>query len=270
MEIYVDARDIGIVHQSYKLIFLDLFQMQLNLLLRINLDVPQVLLAVNCKKMEMTPKNQAIVLHLKKLNLTILYLFCLKLTNPSINIVKLWSLILYLKYLNRVGILYINFQMETYESYSEKDEKSELIFPPLLILKQLEPLCIKGKNCTWYRPITIDHLINLKVLIILFDFLIQNEFSNSKIVCGNTEVGIDVKFRNMKAPTIISVANIPELSKIYINNSNVHFGASASLTSVSEFIKGIYIYLQSHFLYQQLLKLEVCFLAKTQPQFNSN
>ncbi len=58
------------------------------------------------------------------------------------------------------------------------DPTQEPTFPPALKAEPLIPLAIKGPRVSWYRPLTLDQLLVLRA-----------KFPQSKLVCGNTEIG---------------------------------------------------------------------------------
>ncbi|XP_063994922.1 xanthine dehydrogenase-like [Diachasmimorpha longicaudata] len=105
------------------------------------------------------------------------------------------------------------------------DPTQEIIFPPQLKLSDgldKEYLIIKGKEVTWYRPTTLHQLLFLK-----------NQFPNAKIIGGNTEVGVEVKFKHSKYPILIQTRQIPELGSILVQDS-LTIGASVTLMELEE------------------------------------
>jgi xanthine dehydrogenase/oxidase len=110
------------------------------------------------------------------------------------------------------------------------DASQEPIFPPELMLKDEydnENLVFKNENKTyWFRPTSIDNLLKLK-----------KEYNNAKIVVGNTEVGVEVKFKYFEYPILINPAFIKELSSIEILNDGVKVGASVTLMDLQEFLQ---------------------------------
>ncbi|KAJ3287637.1 hypothetical protein HK104_008503 [Borealophlyctis nickersoniae] len=71
----------------------------------------------------------------------------------------------------------------------------------------------------WYRPTKLDELVT-----------IMDTFPTAKIVHGNTEVGIEVKFKNFNYPVFVNAIDIPELNGAVEKDTGVEFGASMSLT----------------------------------------
>uniref|UniRef100_A0A1B0D5Q3 Xanthine dehydrogenase n=1 Tax=Phlebotomus papatasi TaxID=29031 RepID=A0A1B0D5Q3_PHLPP len=106
------------------------------------------------------------------------------------------------------------------------DPSQEPIFPPELKCSDAldrQFLAFQGDRVSWYRPTSLNELLNIK-----------KKFPDSKIVVGNTEVGVEVKFRNCLFPVLISTAQIPELNEITETTKGVKIGASVSLADMEE------------------------------------
>ena len=63
-----------------------------------------------------------------------------------------------------------------------------------------QPLHFIGRKTTWFRPVNLEQLLKLK-----------SKYPDSKIVSGNTEVGIETKFKKMKYDIQIFIGDISEL-----------------------------------------------------------
>ncbi|KYQ89070.1 xanthine dehydrogenase [Tieghemostelium lacteum] len=106
------------------------------------------------------------------------------------------------------------------------DLKAEPIFPPFLMSYHLPSLEFKGPRVTWYTPSTFDELLKLKAL-----------HGNAKIVVGNTEIGIETKFRNVVYPVIISPTRVAELNQISSTDDGIHLGASVTLSEFRQYLQ---------------------------------
>ena len=63
---------------------------------------------------------------------------------------------------------------------------SEVIFPPELMTRQQGVLSLGGgKGAMWFRPTSLAALLELK-----------GKHPAAKLVVGNSEVGIEMKFKN--------------------------------------------------------------------------
>ncbi|KAG6445382.1 hypothetical protein O3G_MSEX003918 [Manduca sexta] len=106
-------------------------------------------------------------------------------------------------------------------SFLPYDPSQEPIFPPELKLSSMyddQYLIFRGKNTTWHRPTELSTLLTLK-----------NKYPNAKIVVGNTEVGVEVKFKHCIYPVIIMPNSIPELNSIIENDTGLTIGAAVTL-----------------------------------------
>ncbi|XP_032670200.1 xanthine dehydrogenase isoform X2 [Odontomachus brunneus] len=109
------------------------------------------------------------------------------------------------------------------------DPTQEPIFPPKLkIESRLDEqfLIVKGTNVTWYRPTILKTLLALK-----------DQFPNAKIVIGNTEIGVEVKFKHLVYPVLIQPMQIREMREIVETQSALKVGASVTLVELEEALK---------------------------------
>lgn len=97
----------------------------------------------------------------------------------------------------------------------------------LLTVSAPAPLRIAGSRVTWYRPSDLASLLALK-----------REEPKAKLVAGNTEVGIEVKFKRMDYPVIISTAAVPELQEIGFDTSGaLVIGGAVTLSCLEHFLE---------------------------------
>lgn len=109
------------------------------------------------------------------------------------------------------------------------DPSQEPIFPPELKLSsQLDEasLIFQSHRVKWLRPTTLSEILDLKSL-----------YPHAKIITGNTEVGIEMKIKNMHYPVLISPVLVYEMTEIYVTNTGIHVGASVTLNDLDEFLK---------------------------------
>lgn len=102
----------------------------------------------------------------------------------------------------------------------------EPIFPPELQVSDAldkRSIVFHGKRVTWYRPNNINDLLALKL-----------QHPNAKIIVGNTEVGVEIKFKHFHYPVMIMPNQIPEMNKIDIRDDGVEFGASVTLMDIDK------------------------------------
>ncbi|KAG8041547.1 hypothetical protein G9C98_002840 [Cotesia typhae] len=106
------------------------------------------------------------------------------------------------------------------------DETQEVIFPPKLKLcddLDKEYLVIKGKEVTWYRPTKLKELV-----------LLKQKYPSAKIIIGNTEVGVEVKFKHCIYPVLIQSTQIKELREITVTGNSLKVGSSVTLMELEE------------------------------------
>ncbi|XP_071785351.1 xanthine dehydrogenase/oxidase-like [Asterias amurensis] len=106
----------------------------------------------------------------------------------------------------------------------------EVIFPPELKIMLDKEVSImktfKGDQVTWFRPITLQEVLALKEI-----------HPNASMVVGNTEVGIEVKFKNRTYPVLIDLNHVPELTSMETTPNGVRIGASVPLTTLDGYLK---------------------------------
>ncbi|KAG9473352.1 hypothetical protein GDO78_016497, partial [Eleutherodactylus coqui] len=106
------------------------------------------------------------------------------------------------------------------------DPTQELIFPPELILKDNEnkmELVFRGERIIWFSPASFQELLQLKV-----------QYPKAPLVVGNTAVGLDMKFRGVFHPIIISPTRIVELHLVTETDTGITLGAASSLTALQD------------------------------------
>ncbi|XP_046887432.1 xanthine dehydrogenase/oxidase [Hypomesus transpacificus] len=111
------------------------------------------------------------------------------------------------------------------------DPTQEIIFPPeLMSLGKLQvsgrQLRFRGERVLWVQPASLQGLLDLKA-----------QYPNAKLVVGNTEVGIEMKFKNLLYPVILAPAYIAELNSVQHTKEGIVFGACCSLTQLGEVLR---------------------------------
>ncbi|KAF5273884.1 hypothetical protein FQA39_LY00999 [Lamprigera yunnana] len=109
------------------------------------------------------------------------------------------------------------------------DPSQEPIFPPeLKIYDNLDAqyLTFKSKDVSWFRPTTLNELLDLKA-----------KYPDAKIVVGNTEVGIETKFKSYSYPYRIYPVVIDEMIRTTVGECGVTIGASVTLQNMCSFLK---------------------------------
>eukprot|EP01038_Epipyxis_sp_PR26KG_P010944 gene10944-14695_t len=105
---------------------------------------------------------------------------------------------------------------------------TEPIFPPDLMNYQHKFIKLVKNKSIWFQPITLEQLLDLKL-----------EYHESKLVVGNTEVGIEVKFKAMEYSVIISPTRIAALKTLSVETadngeSGLLVGSGVTINSLRE------------------------------------
>ncbi|KAL0686874.1 hypothetical protein Bca4012_086551 [Brassica carinata] len=109
--------------------------------------------------------------------------------------------------------------------YTEK----ELIFPPELLLRKLSPLKLKGNGgLTWFRPVSLQNLLELKA-----------NYPDAKLLVGNTEVGIEMRLKRLQYQVLISVSQVPELNALNVDDNGVEIGSALKLSELLRLFRRI-------------------------------
>ncbi|OZJ05979.1 hypothetical protein BZG36_01218 [Bifiguratus adelaidae] len=102
--------------------------------------------------------------------------------------------------------------------FKKYDPSQELIFPPKLIKTPLVPLAFESETKKWFRPTTLGEL-----------FALKSQYPNAKLVAGNSEIGIEVKFKRLVYPVNIYVSDIPDLRSVEWLDNGLRVGANLTI-----------------------------------------
>ncbi|CAG0915180.1 unnamed protein product [Notodromas monacha] len=129
------------------------------------------------------------------------------------------------------------------------DPTQEPIFPPELEMNadalQGRSVSFHGKTLSWYRPVTLAEILELK-----------EKFPEAKIIGGNTEVGkynfswrpfqqrLEVRQKGNEYPVLISSEAIKELHVLQVvvlddGSRAVRIGAAATLSKLEDYLRTI-------------------------------
>ncbi|XP_062846062.1 aldehyde oxidase 6 isoform X2 [Trichomycterus rosablanca] len=105
------------------------------------------------------------------------------------------------------------------------DPTQDLIYPPELILmaesQEKTTKTFQGERMTWISPVSLNELLHLK-----------SQYPQAPLVMGNTNIGLDIKFKGAIHPIIISPTRVTELFEVAHKPEGVHIGAGCSLSTV--------------------------------------
>lgn len=136
------------------------------------------------------------------------------------------------------------------------DESQEPIFPPELMVSDKldrQNITFEKNSIKWCRPTTLKELL-----------LIKKESPHAKIIVGNTEVGVEMKFKYFEYPLHVLPNQIPELTKIEIMDDGVLFGSAVTLMEMDETLQKLIDKLPEHEtrLYRSVVKMLHYFAGK--------
>lgn len=105
--------------------------------------------------------------------------------------------------------------------FIEYKPDTELIFPPALKKHDFKPLSFGNKRKTWYRPTTVEQLLEIKSV-----------YPNAKIIGGSTETQIEIKFKALQYPVSVFVGDIADLRQYSLNDDHLEIGGNITLTDL--------------------------------------
>ena len=105
----------------------------------------------------------------------------------------------------------------------------------------------------WYRPDSLDNLLSLK-----------HRYPESKIVGGNTEIGVEIKLKNQFYPIFIYPNQIKELHICEILDNGIKIGGSVNLSEFEQFLEQIINQMEEYRtkIYSEIVKMLHKFAGK--------
>ncbi|KEY69694.1 hypothetical protein S7711_03180 [Stachybotrys chartarum IBT 7711] len=114
-----------------------------------------------------------------------------------------------------------SFRKFTPPGFIEYNPETELIFPPALKKHEMRPLAFGNKRKRWYRPTTLDELLQIK-----------SAYPQAKIIGGSTETQIEIKFKALQYPVSVFVGDIAELRQYKFKDDHLEIGGNVILTDL--------------------------------------
>lgn len=132
---------------------------------------------------------------------------------------------------NENGVFALDEADELFEpsEFTPYDPSQEPIFPPELKQSRVldkGSIVFVGPRVAWYRPTKLEDLLKIK-----------KSFPQARIVVGNTEVGVEIKFKNMLYPVIANPSLVPELAQIKVTQEGIKLGASVTLCEAEKILR---------------------------------
>lgn len=107
--------------------------------------------------------------------------------------------------------------------FIEYNPETQLIFPPQLKKHEMRPLAFGSKKKTWYRPVTLDQLLQIKSV-----------YPQAKIIGGSSETQIEIKFKAIQYPVSVYVGDIAELRQYNFTDDHLEVGGNVTLTDLEK------------------------------------
>ncbi|MED6138659.1 xylitol dehydrogenase [Stylosanthes scabra] len=80
----------------------------------------------------------------------------------------------------------------------------------------------------WYRPLTLEHALDLKA-----------KYPYAKLIVGNTEVGIEMRLKRLQYRVLVSVTHVPELNVLNVKDDRLEIGAAVRLSDFLSVIRKV-------------------------------
>ena len=103
------------------------------------------------------------------------------------------------------------------------------VVPAECVTLSRDALEITKNGVTWHRPSTLQQLLALK-----------KSFPKAKLITGNTEVGIESRFKNLEYPNLVHTAAVPELSVLKtLSDGSVTIGGGVTLARIEHHLESL-------------------------------
>lgn len=106
---------------------------------------------------------------------------------------------------------------------------TEPIFPPKLTHYEPSSFAAEKNGCTWFQASTLNELLRIK-----------SEFPRTRIVIGNSEVHIEVKFKDMEYAHLVNPYHVQELQTMMCDElegqKGISVGGAITINALRQFI----------------------------------
>jgi hypothetical protein len=138
-------------------------------------------------------------------------------------------------------------------AFAPYDPSQEIIFPPsLLRLYQSghkTNLRASSDMCTWIQFETLSALFSVSFnRVSSLDELLtlKGEYPEARLIGGNTEVGLEMKFKGITPSVLLYAPTVSELRCVKMHDAHLELGAGLSLTEVRDILDSYALSLPSH------------------------
>lgn len=144
--------------------------------------------------------------------------------------------------------------------FREYAPDTELIFPPALWKYELEPLCYGDDTKIWFRPTSLEQLVELK-----------DAYPSAKLVGGASEVQVEVRFKNSDYAVSVYVSDIAQLKETELpldaqleTSKELVLAANTPLTELEAICKEVYAKLGKRAMVLEALRKQLRYFAGRQ------
>lgn len=113
--------------------------------------------------------------------------------------------------------------------FTPLDSSQEPIFPPELRLSDVYDIQVQNfesDRVKWFRPVALQQLLQFK-----------KDYPAAKIVVGNTEVGVETKFKKIDYKFLVHPAQIKELTEVTVTDGGIKFGSAVTLMELQNILQ---------------------------------
>lgn len=123
-------------------------------------------------------------------------------------------------------------QLVDFSHFKAYDPNADVPFPSGLI-RQTEQsnqhsqlVVLRGSSSFWIKPSNLNELLEVKHI-----------YPSAKLVGGNSEIGVEMKFKNMDYNYFVYISDISELQSVRLNENSLEIGVNITLNELIESLK---------------------------------
>ncbi len=120
-------------------------------------------------------------------------------------------------------------KLADFSHFKAYDPNSDVPFPYGLMQSEGEQnklVVLTGMNSFWIKPSNLDELLDVKHL-----------YPNAKLVGGNSEIGVEMKYKNMDYNYFVYISDINELQSVLLNENSLDIGVNITLNELIDSLK---------------------------------
>jgi xanthine dehydrogenase/oxidase len=115
-----------------------------------------------------------------------------------------------------------NNKLVDYAQFKHYDPNDDIPFPQKLNDYRPESFYMYSGKKLWLQPVNTEDLL-----------IIKDAFHDAKLISGNTEVGIETKFKGIEFAVFVNVFHVNELKGFRVEDNRLEIGANITLTELA-------------------------------------